>query len=68
MTEWIVRDYASADETRWLRCRVLAFLDTNYYDDVATVKARIAAVEDARGDSDHRRHLTTNVKKRRRCT
>jgi ribosomal protein S18 acetylase RimI-like enzyme len=40
MAEWIVRDYASADETSWLRCRVLAFLDTNYYDDVATAKPR----------------------------
>jgi len=40
MTEWIVRDYAPGDETSWLRCRVLAFLDTNYYDDVVTVKPK----------------------------
>jgi ribosomal protein S18 acetylase RimI-like enzyme len=46
VTEWIVRDYASADETSWLRCRVLAFLDTNYYDDVAIVKpSREAGLE-----------------------
>ncbi|MEU4196677.1 GNAT family N-acetyltransferase [Kribbella sp. NPDC026611] len=38
MTDWIVRDYVPADETSWLRCRVLAFLDTNYYDDVVTAK------------------------------
>jgi ribosomal protein S18 acetylase RimI-like enzyme len=38
MTEWTVRDYNPTDETSWLRCRVLAFLDTNYYDDVATAK------------------------------
>jgi ribosomal protein S18 acetylase RimI-like enzyme len=40
MTEWIVREYAAADETQWLRCRVLAFLDTNYFDDVVTAKPR----------------------------
>ncbi|MEV5960697.1 GNAT family N-acetyltransferase [Kribbella sp. NPDC051952] len=46
MTEWIARDYASTDETSWLRCRVLALLDTNYYDDVATVKpSREAGLE-----------------------
>ena len=38
MTTWSVRDYRPADETSWLRCRVLAFLDTMYYDDVATTK------------------------------
>jgi len=40
MTDWTVRDYAPRDETPWLRCRVLAFLDTNYYDDVVTIKPR----------------------------
>ncbi|WP_329481474.1 GNAT family N-acetyltransferase [Kribbella sp. NBC_01484] len=40
MAEWTVRDYAPGDETPWLRCRVLAFLDTTYYDDVATIKPR----------------------------
>ena len=38
MTDWTVRDYDPADERSWLRCRVLAFLDTNYYDDVVTAK------------------------------
>lgn len=38
MTEWALRDYDPADETYWLRCRVLAFLGTAYYDDVATSK------------------------------
>jgi ribosomal protein S18 acetylase RimI-like enzyme len=29
-----LRDYSEADEESWLRCRVLAFLHTDYYDDV----------------------------------
>lgn len=29
-----VRPYLPSDEPAWLRCRVLAFLNTNYYDDV----------------------------------
>ncbi len=33
-----IRDYRTSDETSWLRCRVLAFLDTAYYDDVWTAK------------------------------
>lgn len=41
--EWIVRDYAPADERLWLRCRVLAFLDTSYFDDVVTTKPDCAA-------------------------
>ena len=40
MTEWTLRDYIPADERHWLHCRVLAFLDTTYYDDVATAKPR----------------------------
>ncbi|MBB5080277.1 GNAT family N-acetyltransferase [Nonomuraea endophytica] len=39
----ILRDYARADEPSWLRCRVLAFLSTAYYDDVAPAKPAIAA-------------------------
>lgn len=31
-----IRNYQPADEKSWLRCRVLSFLDTNYYDDVWT--------------------------------
>jgi ribosomal protein S18 acetylase RimI-like enzyme len=38
VTTWTIRDYDPADEPSWLRCRVLAFLDTTYYDDVATAK------------------------------
>jgi GNAT superfamily N-acetyltransferase len=30
--------YLPQDEQSWLRCRVLAFLDTTYYDDVAPRK------------------------------
>ncbi|MEV6285134.1 GNAT family N-acetyltransferase [Kribbella sp. NPDC051770] len=33
-----LRDYAEADEQSWLRCRVVGFLDTAYFDDVATSK------------------------------
>lgn len=29
-----IRPYGPEDEKSWLRCRVLAFLDTDYYDDV----------------------------------
>lgn len=29
-----IRAFSPADETSWLRCRVLAFLSTQYYDDV----------------------------------
>ncbi|GAA1375899.1 GNAT family N-acetyltransferase [Luteococcus sanguinis] len=31
-----IRNYETPDEKSWLRCRVLAFLDTCYYDDVWT--------------------------------
>ncbi|MEO5663168.1 MAG: GNAT family N-acetyltransferase [Nocardioides sp.] len=34
MIETQVRDYRDADEASWLRCRVLGFLDTSYFDDV----------------------------------
>lgn len=33
-----IRDYERADEQDWLRCRVLSFLGTAYFDDVMTVK------------------------------
>jgi ribosomal protein S18 acetylase RimI-like enzyme len=31
---WIIRKYCNEDEESWVRCRVLAFLDSPYYDDV----------------------------------
>lgn len=34
----VVRPYAPGDETSWVRCRVLAFLDSPYYDNVVTSK------------------------------
>jgi ribosomal protein S18 acetylase RimI-like enzyme len=37
-----VRDYVPADERAWLRCRVLSFLDTSYFDDVATAKPHVS--------------------------
>ncbi|MCD0444053.1 GNAT family N-acetyltransferase [Glycomyces sp. A-F 0318] len=38
-----VRPYLPTDETAWLRCRALAFLDTAYFDDVKRVRPAIAA-------------------------
>lgn len=35
-----IRDYEPAHESSWLRCRVLGFLATNYYDDVWQAKRR----------------------------
>ncbi|MFD1851483.1 GNAT family N-acetyltransferase [Oceanobacillus bengalensis] len=35
-----IRNYHVNDETGWLRCRVLAFLDTSYYDNVLTQKEK----------------------------
>ncbi|MFF7634785.1 GNAT family N-acetyltransferase [Kitasatospora sp. NPDC008050] len=35
---YTVRPYAPTDETTWLRCRVLSFLDTPYFDDVLRAK------------------------------
>ena len=48
-----IRDYQDSDEPAWLRCRVLAFLQTPYFDDVLTEKPRypqpaieLVAIED----------------------
>lgn len=38
----IVRDYRPADAAGWVRCRTLAFLHTQYYDDVQPVRAPLA--------------------------
>ncbi|WP_329578744.1 GNAT family N-acetyltransferase [Kitasatospora sp. NBC_01250] len=35
---YTIRAYTPADETTWLRCRVLSFLDTPYFDDVLRTK------------------------------
>jgi ribosomal protein S18 acetylase RimI-like enzyme len=34
MAQTDIRDYRDSDEPSWLRCRVLGFLDTAYFDDV----------------------------------
>ncbi|MFE9429092.1 GNAT family N-acetyltransferase [Kitasatospora sp. NPDC006697] len=39
----MIREYTPADETSWLRCRVLAFLDTSFYDAVVPSKPAIGA-------------------------
>lgn len=41
--KYAVREYASADESSWLRCRVLAFMDTAYFDDVLRGKPQLSA-------------------------
>ncbi|MGA8112117.1 MAG: GNAT family N-acetyltransferase [Actinocatenispora sp.] len=53
-TDLTVRPYRDADEQEWLRCRVLGFLDTTYFDDVRAAKPRhddtvaeLVAVRDA---------------------
>ncbi len=38
-----VRDYEPGDESAWLRCHVLSFLDTAYFDAVERTKPRITA-------------------------
>ncbi|MFC7219474.1 GNAT family N-acetyltransferase [Streptomyces polyrhachis] len=38
---YTIREYRPADEPSWLRCRVLSFLDTPYFDDVHRTRARI---------------------------
>lgn len=40
---YTIREYAAADENSWLRCRVLSFLGTAYFDDVARAKPAIPA-------------------------
>ncbi len=35
-----IRQYRPSDETGWVRCRVLAFLDTAYYDNVLREKEK----------------------------
>lgn len=40
MTDVFVRPYRASDESDWLRCRVLAFLNTSYFDDVFTSKPK----------------------------
>lgn len=36
-----VRDYRASDERSWLRCRILGFLDTAYFDDVWTSRPSV---------------------------
>ena len=38
-----IREYRPADETSWLRCRVLSFLSTPYFDDVLRTKPETPA-------------------------
>lgn len=38
-----IREYTPSDAASWLRCRVLAFLDTSYYDSVERTKPLIPA-------------------------
>lgn len=36
----VIREYSSSDEIGWLRCRVLAFLETAYFDNVLRKKEK----------------------------
>ena len=38
----MIRNYQASDEPQWLLTRLLAFFDTNYYDDVKHVKTALA--------------------------
>ena len=38
VTDVLIRPYVDADERGWLECRVLAFLDSAYYDAVEREK------------------------------
>jgi ribosomal protein S18 acetylase RimI-like enzyme len=40
-----IRDYRPADEPSWLRCRVLSFLGTSYFDDVHRHKPEVSGLE-----------------------
>ncbi|MGW4471438.1 GNAT family N-acetyltransferase [Nonomuraea sp. NPDC004354] len=40
---YVIREYRPADEASWLRCRVLAFLGTAYFDAVEKSKPHIPA-------------------------
>lgn len=42
MDSIVVRPFRESDEASWLRCRVLSFLDSNYFDDVLTAKPTYA--------------------------
>ncbi|NUT46496.1 MAG: GNAT family N-acetyltransferase [Saccharothrix sp.] len=42
---YAVRDYVAEDEPSWLRCRVLAFLDTAMYDSVFAAKPAVSGAE-----------------------
>ncbi|SEL50558.1 GNAT family N-acetyltransferase [Streptacidiphilus jiangxiensis] len=43
MTTYTLRTYTADDENSWLRCRVLSFLSTPYFDAVERTKPAIAA-------------------------
>ena len=43
MLNYAIRDYQDADEPSWLRCRVLSFLATAYFDDVHRRKPSVPA-------------------------
>jgi N-acetylglutamate synthase-like GNAT family acetyltransferase len=52
MPDIAVRDYSEDDEAAWLRCRVLAFLGTAYFDDVMTTKPRAGLVAELVAEAD----------------
>jgi ribosomal protein S18 acetylase RimI-like enzyme len=51
-----VRQYQSDDHDGWVRCRVLSFLDTQYYDDVRPSRAKLnnPSIDTIATHPDHR--------------
>ena len=42
--DYVIREYVGRDEPSWLRCRVLSFLPTAYFDDVVAQKPPLRAL------------------------
>lgn len=47
-----IRNYETSDELSWLRCRVLSFLNTCYYDDVWTSRPTDSVIQLVAVDDD----------------
>ncbi len=42
--DYVIRNYVDRDEPSWLRCRVLSFLSTSYFDDVVVQKPPVGSL------------------------
>ena len=34
-----IREYKNEDKNSWIRCRVISFMDSSYYDDIQNFRA-----------------------------